>query len=219
MAKKISALTEAVTNYNVMLMKHRNALKEMLQHDCFKDVKSEFDSKEEVALYEGLNEGVLGPNPSSEPSGLKKINLPFPGPGQYGDATKPLGKLRAALKSAEMDSFQSVNDLSEKMETVVSAVDDVLPLLDAEEPVVRKEAKVLVAKLYFTISNMFKVVTEKAKELRLKLPRDFDAEEARSLMKNANMASTIAGSEADASIPKTREPGFFRGIMDKLRGR
>lgn len=218
MAKKISALTEAVTNYNVMLMKHRNALKEMLQHDCFKDIKSGFDSKEEVALYEGLNE-VLGPNASGLPTGLKKINLPFPGPGQYGDATKPLGKLRAALKSAEMDSFQSVNDLSEKMETVVSAVDDVLPLLDAEEPVVRKEAKVLVAKLYFTISNMFKVVTEKAKELRLKLPRDFDAEEARSLMINANMASTVAGSEVDASIPKTREPGFFRGIMDKLRGR
>lgn len=215
MAKKISALTEAVTNYNVMLMKHRNALKEMLQHDCFKDIKSEFDSKEEVALYEGLNE-VWGRAPGEKHVSIGGIST---GPGQYGDATKPLGKLRDALKSAEMDSFQSVNDLSEKMETVVSAVDDVLPLLDAEEPVVRKEAKVLVAKLYFTISNMFKVVTEKAKELRLKLPRDFDAEEARSLMINANMASTVAGSEVDASIPKTREPGFFRGIMDKLRGR
>jgi len=217
MAKKISALTEAVANYNLMLVKHRNVLKEMLQHDCFKDIKSEFDSKEEVALYEGLNE-VWGSNPSGLPTGLKKVNLPFPGPGQYGEATKPLGKLRAALKSAEMDSFQSVNDLSEKMESVVSAVDDVLPLLDAQEPVVQKEAKVLIAKLYFAISNMFKVVTEKAKELRLKLPRDFDIEEARSLMKNANMASTVAGSEADANIPKTREPGFFRGIMDKLRG-
>lgn len=215
MAKKINALTEAVANYELVLLKHRDALKEMLKHDCFKDAKKEFDSREEVALHESLNE-VWGRAPEEKHVSLAGGNV---GPGQYGEATKPLGKLRAALKSAEMDSFQTVNDLSEKLETVVGAVDDVLPLLDSEEPVVRKEAKVLVAKLYFAISNMFKVVTEKAKELRLKLPRDFDTEEARNLMRNANMATTASSSEADANIPKTREPGFFRGIMDKIRGR
>jgi len=215
MAKKINALTEAVANYELVLLKHKDALKEMLKHDCFKDAKKEFDSKEEVALHESLNE-VWGRAPEEKHVSLTGGNV---GPGQYGEATKPLGKLRAALKSAEMDSFQTVNDLSEKLETVVGAVDDVLPLLDSEEPVVRKEAKVLVAKLYFAISNMFKVVTEKAKELRLKLPRDFDTEEARNLMRNANMATTASSSEVDANIPKTREPGFFRGIMDKIRGR
>lgn len=217
MAKKINALTEAVANYELVLLKHRDALKEMLKHDCFKDAKKEFDSREEVALHEALSVDEIGML-AGEKTGT--INLrAIPGPGQYGEATKPLGKLRAALKSAEMDSFQTVNDLSEKLEAVVGAVDDVLPLLDSEEPVVRKEAKVLVAKLYFAISNMFKVVTEKAKELRLKLPRDFDTEEARNLMRNANMATTASSSEVDANIPKTREPGFFRGIMDKIRGR
>lgn len=217
MAKKINALTEAVVNYELVLLKHREALKEMLQHECFKDVKNKFDSREEVALHEALSVDEIGML-AGEKTGT--INLrAIPGPGQYGEATKPLGKLRAALKSAEMDSFQSVNDLSEKLETVVSSVDEVLPLLDSEEPVVRKEAKVLVAKLYFAISNMFKVVAEKAKELRLKLPRDFDTEEARNLMRNANMTTAASSSETDASIPKTREPGFFRGIMDKIRGR
>ncbi len=43
LAKKINALTEAVANYELVLLKHRNALKEMLKHDCFKDAKKEFD--------------------------------------------------------------------------------------------------------------------------------------------------------------------------------
>jgi hypothetical protein len=214
MAKKINVLTEAVVNYELTLLKHREILREALAHKCFKDVKRQFDSKEEVLLYESLwqrppETGMLSSRPM------------VTGPGMYGEATKPLGKLKAALKSANMDSFESINELAEDLENVLSAADDVIPLLNAEEPVVRKEAKILIAKLYFVLSNMFKLVTEKTRELRLKLPTDFNPEEVRTVMKNANVARRLSDSELDSEIAEKesqKKKGFFRGLMDKLKG-
>lgn len=221
MVKKNNILAEAALNYNKTLNKYSNGIKEMMKHDCFKDAKR-FEAIEEVNLFESLTSSgdeemdEVGMGPSFSP--LKHLDtggVP-PGPGQYGEATKPLGKLRDAIKNAQMDSFASVNELAEKLETVVAATEEVLPLLDSESPVVQKETKILLAKVYLSLANMFKVVTEKAKELRQKLiPSGFDVEEARMLMKNANVSSAAADAEVTAGASKEK-PGFFKGIMNRL---
>jgi len=220
MKKKQNILLEAAVNYNSTLISYSSALKEMMNHKAFESVKGKFEAIEEVNLFESLTaetdmDEVLGPNPVGE----KHINLSgIPGPGQYGTSTKPLGRLRDAIKAAQMDSFESVNELSEKLERVVDAADPVIAILDSGDLVAEKEAKILLAKLYLSLSNMFKIVTEKAKELRMKLvPAGFDIEEARNLMKNSNLVAAAADAEVTADSTKEK-PGFFRNIMNRLSG-
>lgn len=218
MKKKPNILLEAAMNYNSSLNKYSVALKEMLEHKAFKEVKGKFDSIEAVNLYESLALGsdmdeVLGPNPTGE----KHVSIsPVTGPGQYGVSTKPLGRLRAAIKAAQMDNFESVNELSEKLETVVAAADPVIELLDSEDLMAQKEAKILLAKLYISLSNMFKIVTEKAKELKGKLAStSFDVEDSRRLMRNSNLVAAAADAQVTADATKEK-PGFFRNIMNRL---
>jgi hypothetical protein len=209
--KKPGILAEAAGSYMTDLTKMRGVLKEMLKAEAFNSVKEQFKSELEVKLFESrINELWQAPGTGIGP-GMAV------GHGGSGNVhTNPvLGSLKSALKDAKLDNFSTVNDMADKLEKVVDAADGVIPLLDSDDLVVKREAKVLLAKLYISLSNMFKVVTEKAKELRTKLPADFDIESARNAMANANFDVSASNAVADkeASEPK---PGLFRRALNRL---
>jgi hypothetical protein len=207
--KKQSILLEAATAYYKQLNETNRILNGLLENELFDTVRDTFQDEAEVKLHEAL--WSKGPD-------LPSVSVGKGGPGMYGKASEPFGKLVRA-----MDSFgqADVNSTYEKLASLVSAADDVLPFLEAEEPVVRREAKMLLAKLFMVINNMFKVTAEKAKELREKLPADFNVEEALNILRGSARQARESEEEekwfdqGDAASTQ-KKPGLFGRLFNKL---
>lgn len=206
MKKKQNILLEAATAYYGKLDENQKLLSGMLEDKVFDEVRDLFENDAEVRLHESLWQ--------KSPE-LKSISLGRGGPGMFGKASEPFGRLVRAI-----DSFgqAEVNSVYEKLSSLVDAADDVLPFLEAEELVVQREAKTLLAKLFMVINNMFKITTEKAKELRTKLPAGFDIEEALVAMRNKAKADVARAAEPSPEETSAKKPGFFSKLLGKLSG-
>lgn len=224
-------LTEAVLTENKKAMQLVLLLNEAINSPIFSATKKFQNELEIDLLFESKktfqNEigGTFGRAPGAGYSGYGLRPRPL-GPGRFGEATEPLNNLIMALKRSKMETAGDFNIIQRSLETVMSAVDPVIGLLDSEDEPTKTKANILLAKVYIYLKNMLDLVLHASAELGTMLQQSgFNAEDAKKAMIDASVRAAEAAKEADEyearQLSKEKE-GFgsriIRGIK-KIFGR
>lgn len=193
-------LTEAIVVQSKKNIQLALLINEAIKDPVFKGVKK-FENELEInLLFESKNKfqnEVLSRSFGPPPRGFGPRTVALGGSGRFGKATKPLNNLMVALSNAKMDSFDMMSKFDSELSAVLKALDPVVDLLKDEDPEVKKQATILVYKVYVYLENMLNMLVEANKKLQAILPSDFSVSSAAKMVRAATEEAERAAREAD----------------------